>query len=81
MSHTPGPWIASRYGTVFAPGGRAIALASYPEDANLIAASPDLLQFVAEFVEIYQGAEDKGDFAALRDYAVDLLAKAKGELK
>jgi len=92
VSHTPGPWIASRYGTVFAPGGRTVALASYPEDAALIAAAPDLLAAAEAALAILRLPEvyarmtscrtlDSGDHLGCIGRLDSAIAKAKEESK
>lgn len=81
--HTPGPWfIRDGYKDLIedSDGIRVAAVLSDNEnyDAHLIAAAPEMLDFINEFI----GAWESG-FAGdsyLLHMACDVFAKAKGEI-
>lgn len=99
--HTPGPWVADTVnrwpeqigccplvGRPYSIGHKFInvAAASSPEDARLIGAAPDLLQFVLDFVGHMDSVAAKGghtlavtlNCGLVRD-ARAAIAKATGE--
>lgn len=55
---TPGPWLRidtadyAEIHSAFRPSSQAVALVGKPDDANLIAASPDLLEALRKFAAI-----------------------------
>lgn len=92
---TPGPW--SEPGTYGATrfevtgAGRRIAVIDRIEDARLIAAAPELLSALSEFLAVYQELAESGAFGGVvpsielcqrldraEAAALDAIAKAEG---
>lgn len=85
--HTPGPWRAEEWRchaatTVLVDddtcltGKRVIAECETEEDAHLIAAAPELLDFVAEYLDAWHSGM-AGD-SSMRRLAESLFEKATG---
>jgi hypothetical protein len=57
--HTPGPWLridTADYAEIhaqFRPSSQAVALVGKPEDADLIAAAPDMMAALTELVDVF----------------------------
>lgn len=84
MSHTPGPWSVQRQprGVAFFIGseGEPIAQHVTESNANLIAAAPDLLNALREFLD-WLASEDSVDAEMPEDLLVKLqqaVKKAEG---
>jgi hypothetical protein len=82
--HTPAPWQVSPYGNITSKSGKIASVEQMPgnyesekqANAHLIAAAPDLLQVVADYVLLC----DLHDYVgAVPDAAREALRKAKGE--
>ena len=75
--HTPGPWVPEIYGErnyVVGPDDKSVASITRKEDANLIAAAPDLLEALEEIAS-YPSL----DAQELMRIARKAIARAKGE--
>jgi hypothetical protein len=76
--HTPGPWDAvRRRDGIGIRGANAFVPFGYEANANLIAAAPDLLEVVREFVrDVHHYPAD--DLAGLEAKALAAISKAEG---
>ena len=70
MAHTPGPWHIER-GMVVGEDGIIVDDSPNPQDANLIAAAPELLEALKGAVEGWSPESVEAAYAA--------IAKATGE--
>lgn len=79
--HTPGPWIQSREcsNDVEAPDTGHVATCEVQADACLIAAAPDLLEALQDYVRDFGDNED-GDSQRMAAKANAAIAKATGNL-
>ena len=60
MAHTPGPWHIER-GMVVGEDGIIVDDSPNPQDANLIAAAPELLEALRELLAFVDGSIDDLD--------------------
>ena len=90
-THTPGEWYASKTGpqglVYTTPGGNIVAVTYSPSDADIVAATPDLLEALenAEFLlrKIAEQPQDLpqmlGSISNAAQVARDAIAKAGSE--